>query len=73
MGELSGKREHGRNRLRSRKSFGYGVRQSRARPSNTTVRDLLSNERYTEAVLRFLKETRMEEVKEEIICKNAAG
>ena len=35
----------------------------------TSVRDLLSNEQYTEAVLRFLGDTRMGEVKEGAICK----
>ena len=66
MGEVSGKRERTR---KSRKGFGYGVRQARARPSNTSVRELLSNEQYTEAVLRFLDDTKMGEVKEEAICK----
>ena len=45
------------------------VRQARARPSNTMVRDLLSDERYTEAVLRFLRDTRVGEVKAGEICK----
>ena len=55
--------------FRSRKGFGFHVRQARARPSNTTVRELLSNSRYTEAVLVFLEETRVGEVKDNVICK----
>ena len=51
--------------LKRRRGFGFHVRQARARPSNTTVGDLLSNERYTEAVLEFLGKTRVGEVKAE--------
>ena len=49
--------------------FGIHVRQARARPSNITVRELLSNSRYTEAVLDFLGKTRVGEVKEGVICR----
>ena len=69
VGRISGKREDGGGPLRSRKGFGFHVRQARARPSNTTVRELLSNVRYTEAVLEFLEKTRVGEVKEGIICR----
>ena len=55
--------------FRSRKGFGYRVRQARARPSNTSIRDLLSDDRYTEAVLRFLGDTKVGEVKAGVICK----
>ena len=55
--------------FKSRKGFGFHVRQARASPSNTTVRELLSNSRYTEAVLDFLGKTRVGEVKGNVICK----
>ena len=45
--EASGGREQTDEPFKSRKGFGYRVRQARARPSNTSVRDLLSNNRYT--------------------------
>ena len=57
MGKASGRREQTEEPLKSRRGFGYRVRQARARPSNTSVRDLLSNDRYTEVVLGFLRNT----------------
>ena len=72
VGKISGKRrEVGKDGgpYRSRKGFGFHVRQARARPSNTTVRELLTNDRYTRAVLEFLGKTRVGEVKEGVICK----
>ena len=53
--------------FRSRKGFGLHVRQARARPSNTTIRELLSNSKYSDAVLEFLRRTRVGEVKEGVI------
>lgn len=41
----------GANPLKSRKGFGYDVREARRRPGNLTVRDFLGNE--TEDVLEF--------------------
>ena len=69
VGKASGRRQEGDGPFRSRRGFGFHVRQARARPSNTTVRELLSNSRYTEAVLDFLGKTRVGEVKEGVICK----
>ena len=72
VGNISGKRdrEEGRDRpFKSRRCFGFHVRQARARPNNTTVRELLSNDRYTEAVLEFLGSTRVGEVKAGVICR----
>ena len=66
VGKASGRRKQTDDLLKSRNGFGYGVRQAQARPSNTSVRDLLSNEQYTVAVLRFLGDTRVGEVKEEL-------
>ena len=54
---------------KSRRRFGYKVRQARARPSNTTVRNLLLDSRYFGAVLRFLKSTKVGRVKEGTIMK----
>lgn len=45
----------GEDPFRSRKGFGFRVRQAMARPSNTAIRDLLSDDRFTEAVLVFLR------------------
>ena len=39
---------------KSKRGFGYHVRQAAARPRNTSIRDLLGNDRYREAVLGFL-------------------
>ena len=69
VGRASGGRQEEDGPFKSRKGFGFHVRRARARPSNTTVRELLSNDRYTEAVLDFLKKTRVGEVKEGVICK----
>ena len=57
VGEASGGRDRATGAtdpFKSRKGFGYRVRQARARPSNTSVRDLLSDDRYTEAVLEVI-------------------
>ena len=76
VGRISGKRGKEGERedrdgglFKSRKGFGLHVRQARARPSNTTIRELLSNSRYSEAVLGFLRKTRVGEVKEGVICR----
>ena len=68
MEKISGKKAEDGGPFRSRRGFGFHVRQARARPSNTTVRELLSDSRYTEAVLVFLEKTRVGEVKEGVIC-----
>ena len=58
-GKASGAREETREPFKSRRGFGYQVRQARARPSNTSVRELLSDDRFTEAVLDFLRNTKV--------------
>ena len=68
VGEAPGGRERTDELFKGRKRFGYRVRQARARPSNTSIRDLLSDDRYTEAVLDFLRDTRVGEVKAESLC-----
>ena len=55
VGRASGKRESTSDPFNSRKGLAYRIRQARARPSNTSIRDLLSDGRYTEAVLEFLE------------------
>ena len=69
VGRISGRREEGDGPFKSRRGPGPHAGQARARPSNTTVRELLSNSRYTDAVLRFLGGTRVGEVREGVICK----
>ena len=53
--------------FKSRKGFGFHVKQARARPSNTTIRELLSDSRYTEAVLDFLGRTKVGEARKGVI------
>ena len=69
VGEASGSRAQVSDPLKSRTGFSYRVGLARARPSNTLIRDLLSDDRYTEAVLVFLKATRVGEVKERVVCR----
>ena len=69
VGNISGKkdREEGSDRpFKSKKGFGFHVRQAGARPTNTSIRELLSDERYTDAILRFLG---VGEVKAGVICR----
>ena len=63
MGRVSGRREAEAGPFKSGKGVGYRVRQARARPSNTSIRVLLLNDRYTEVALKFLETTRVGEVK----------
>lgn len=44
--------------------FGYRVRHARARPNNTTIQKLLTDNRYVGAMLRFLRSTRVGTVEE---------
>ena len=67
VGKITGKREGGEAPFKSRKGFGFHVRQARARPSNTSIRELLSNDRYTDAVLTFLERTRVGEIGEGVV------
>ena len=70
VGEASGTGRSAEERaFRSRKDFGFQVRQARARPSNTAVRNLLTDVRYTQAVLAPPAGTRVGEVKEGTICR----
>ena len=42
------------NVYKGKKGFGYGVKGGKAGPGNTAIRDLLADERFTEAVVGFL-------------------
>ena len=68
--EASGVRDRDKkgSPFKSKKGFGHRVKQARARPSNTSIRDLLSDDRYTEAVLELLGETRAGETKVGALC-----
>ena len=68
VGEASGKRDGSRDPFKSRRGIGLRVRQARARPSNTSVRDLMSDDRFMEAVLAFIGSTRVGEMKEGFAC-----
>ena len=62
MGEASragSTRGKSKNVYKGKKGFGYGLRGGGAAPGNTTVRELLSDERFLEAVLSFLGTTRV--------------
>lgn len=50
--------------MKSRRGFRYQIREASAMPSNTTVRDLPSDHRFTGVVLRCLAATRVGAVKE---------
>jgi hypothetical protein len=63
-GEGIRKKRAGRtNPLRVGRVSGTGSGRQGRGPATHRVRDLLSNDRYTEAVLRFLRDTRVGEVK----------
>ena len=70
VGEASGGRAQAEHQLKSRKGFGYRARQARARPSNTSIRDLLSDDQFTKAVLVFPGAARVGEAKEGAIVNN---
>ena len=76
VGEASGKRageETGGGVPRSRKGFGHHVRQARARPRDTAIRDLLSDEIYTVAVHGFLAAARAGTVGEGVEARMQMG
>lgn len=52
--------ESGSGAFRSRKGFDFGVREAIVRPSNMPIGDLLGNDIVTEAVLNFLRDTKIE-------------
>ena len=54
---------------KGKKGFGYGVGEGRAGPGNTMIRGLLADERFLEAVLFFLKSTKVGMAKPGVIQK----
>ena len=69
-GEQEGEKQYGHS-LRSRRGFRYNVREEKARPSNTTVRELMGNYAYAEAILSFLRETDEGKVKAGVLDRGA--
>ena len=71
VGSISGKRkprkQEGEKQYghspRSKRGFGYDVWEAKARPSNTTVRELMGNDAYAEPILSFPRETDVRKVK----------
>ena len=57
--------------LRNRRSFRYNVREAKARPSNTTIRELMGNDAYAEAILSFLREMGVGKVKAGVLERGA--
>ena len=53
---------------KGRKGFCFGIGKKTRRPGNTSVKDFLSDERFTEAVLKFLKNTGVGKVKQGVSC-----
>ena len=53
-----------RGPLKSRRGFGHGVRKVRRRLSNTAIKGLLGSELFTDAILEFLRSTRVGTIKE---------
>ena len=66
--KASGMRGKADEPFKSRKGFGYRVRHGQG-PATHQSRDLLSNKRYTEAVLNFLRCMKVGKVREGAICK----
>lgn len=46
-------------RMGEQKGFRFSIKSSMAGPRNTSVRDLMSNEHATEAVLKFARTTKV--------------
>ena len=57
------KRPEGTGVHESRKSFGYAVRCSSARPCNLAIRGLLSDDRFTRAIMDPPKSTKVRAVR----------
>ena len=58
-GERYGRSNDGKNYAagKSGVGFSYHLKQTRTRPNNSSIRDLLTDERYTKAVLKFQRST----------------
>ena len=58
-----------KNRERRKKGFGFVPRENRVRPGNCTVGRLLGDSRFTEAVLDFLRDTKVGLIKKGVIVR----
>lgn len=56
--------------MESRRGFGMGVRSARIRPSNTTARGLLADDRFTGVVLDFLRATGAGAIKAGVVLRS---
>ena len=69
-GDSKSEKAEGRNNRRKRKKgFGFVVRENRVRPGNCTVGRLLGDTRFTEAVLDFLRCTKVGLIKKGTIVR----
>lgn len=73
VGEISGRRGGEDTPVKSRKGFGYQVHTSRARPDNTSIREVMADDRYVEAVLDILRETGVGRVAVGVDLKRTRG
>ena len=62
---------HGRkgNKGKRKKGFGFFPRENRVRPGNCTIGRLLGDSRFTEAVLDFLRNTKVGLIKRGVIVR----
>ena len=58
-----------KRRCKERKGFGFTHSKGKAGPGNTSIRRHFADERFTEAVLDFLKCTSVGMVKGGVICR----
>ena len=54
---------------KGRKGFCFGIEKKIKRPGNTSVRDSLSDERFTETVLNFLEKTGVGKIKQGVLSR----
>ena len=76
VGEISGEGSKGPGRAglrRRRKGFGFSSHEFRVGPGNCSVRKLLCEPLYTEAVLRFLESTTVGKIKKGVIVGGEAS
>ena len=57
------------SRRKRRKGFGFFAQENRIRPGNCTVGRLLGDSRFTEAVLKFLRNTKVGLIKKGVIVR----
>ena len=57
---------------RGRKGFGFGMKDRRIGPGNCSIGRLMSDPRFTEAVLKFLSSTGVGKIKKGVIVRGEA-